>query len=1444
MYTWLSRVMAVVFLLNVLSPAYAQVPASKGNRRLLPGEYRLQQMHNRADSLAGVTQNSYKKRQEYIDEYTESMSVARDAFIDAGSFEEMDAAYKQIEQLRATGGGVMSMYQRQISDQLTEQLNAQNAASAEYFFQNPAFAPDAISQTMGRDMRYPLSREMIAESVAEAAGMAGSALCPSSEEFLQKYSADEMGPLENYLEYLDPMGMNCKDYLVVAYAAEGLFRELQSFKTEGSLEVLGQDPEEFKSFLAHARYRGLQSLHRLEAQKQVTDHLVKAKGTLRILLSQIEVAARANNIQLPEKKLYYVFPSKGTWMAYKRNAESKNTPSRFVEKDVWISGVMNILQTYDEYVQSNSYFVETLPANMPKGWKAEEVTSSSINGAAFNAAYQRFAWNPAPNWLAKSGAVVVPNAGAVLEKSSNGDLGRGFIKELEAFKAKNPKEDSDDFSLLQLEMNYATQFAVLTGDFSMLNQMLALFEEPASSENRLTDFKTHYSSVVGVLFGTLQDTLQYFAVASDMAVFEFLEQAIAFPHGTNTRVMALAALGYLNTGAKTNNASSYPNFATKQSDINGMLTKEFYLSDATRAAAAASIMDLLAPLQSYRYQDYGLDSDQMQKLAEMLFGNLQKFLPVPGRVDTYTDAGLNKDERLVTANDFYGVQGGYIFAAGKPKRLPKIYIWDKDGKGHGPVEAQNWKNYKKTKDETDSLILNIFGESAMWLLSGVVIGAAFKGLRLLVAAGRNIPRGLKAGRVVFRASKGSTLTRLGNAANRTRASVKTGMKYNTSNKAFTQYLAQNGVNITPGVDAAGKPIIQAGVKTTGTAARTTAAPSPVTSVAVRAEYAVGAARPVSPLSKYFNLNIIYPDGFGSRFTLKLGNLSGWSNPRIRAELLRKAGRYGWKPWTQADRMLAYETSWWEAYINKFGSEALMPRGFSATVRTPIFGINGNISGYYYTNRFVSFADNPHLGSLYQHFGAMGRVSSGMEPGRLFMSSPLLSGYGKAYWNTVKFFLGFRAADIGASATYKPFVDDWMARRAEEEQRKEMEKYGDVFSDEAMAARESGAEVLPSPADVLTHVIGNTPTKESFGWSDFLTLPSWLWEQVSPTRALSCDGAALTPIIVGGWEFLHQKGVIKSSPFIQDKDKQQLSIDAATWRFNDAHRRFVESRLAHNKQDLDQVFKDKRAEIEELRAYMKTVFASWGDIMVAESREYNKILDDFLKDLNQLEASSEEDGVKFSRFTELNTMYSDKIQAFNQQYNARVESFNKNELQQAFTIESLFASIDYLAGMYFQQFSAYPDFQQELRNLFTSYRQELEAMQAKGVTSLNQDEMAEWSKRLKASLNELEEKNGDIILRESALRIIAETERDAAIHEVDISAIVKEWKQEITRILSSSDTVQEKRRQLEDLQWQMFGKVEELLWAAKEDSKQKETEDVDRSELYQTTEEEAIHSSVY
>jgi len=1444
MYTWLSRIMALIFLVNVLSPAYAQQSAGRsrrvtGNRNgvssrdqfVTPGERRLQQLHNQADSLGREVQNSYEHRREYIDEYEDSLASARDAFVNAASFEEMEAAYNKMSQLRATGGSVMRMYQGQIAEQVKGQLDASNAASFEYYRQNPAFAPDAISQTMGRDMRYPYSQYMISMSAAAASAGAGSALCPSADEFLIKYEADKFESLEDYLDYVDPMGMNCEDDLVIAYASEVLFYTLQSFQAEGILEQLGLDPEDFKVFLSHARYRGLQSLRRLEKKTNITENLIMAKGTLRILLSQIDAAAKANNIQLPEKKLYYVSPTKGTWQNYKRKVESKNSGPRLVG-DKWVGGRLVAAEPYEVYVQANSYFVEKLPENMPSGWKAEEVTYSSIreNDAAFTAAYNRgflpqwAGWsvpkqNPAPKWLASAPLVnSMTDAALELGKDIPVNLENGFISELEAFKEKNPKEGDADFALLQLEMNYAAQFAALTGDSGMLDKMLGMFEKTASSEKRLTDFQNQYSAVLGVLFGTVQDTLQNLDTAGEDAVFVFLENAAGFPHGTDTRVMALAALGFLNAGSKQiypdkqQTYPQYPYLNVKQLNNEGVITREFYLSDATRVAAAVSVMDLVAPLQRYYYQDYGLDSDQMQKLSVTLLDHLQKFLPVPGRVDTPAGNGeWNKDERLVTGGDFYGVHGGYILETGKPRILPKIYIWDKDGHGHGPVEAHDWKNSRKVNDEMDALILNVFGEAALWVLSGVVVGAAFKGLRLLVAVGRNIPRGVKAGRVVFRASKGSALTRLGKAANRAGASIKTGVKY--SNNTFNAYMAQNGLSITRNVDAAGNPIVQEAVKKgAATAARGATAPSPVTSVAVRSEQAVGAARPVSPQSRFFNLNIYEPNGFGSRFTLKLGDLSGWSNPRIRAELLRKAGHLGWKPWTKADKMLAYETAWWDSYIGKIGSEALVPADIAA---------------------------DPYLFYLYRNAAAMNTVAGGMQPGRLFMSSPLFSGYGKAYWNTAKFFLGFQAADVLASATYKPAADAWMTRRAEEAQKAEMAQYGDVFSDEAVAARTAGApaEAAPSPADILTSITGGAPAKKGFGWMDAITLPSWLWNQISPTRILDSDGAALSPVIVGGWNLLNKAGVMNSSPFMQDQTKQQIAINAALLRLRDAQQELADKRLARNEQTFAQSCEKARADIEKNRTEMQTIFASWGDIAAADAVEYNRLLDDYLKHINQLASSSEDVTARFRRLGEVFTTYSSKMEAFNQKFIARAAGYQKQMLARL-AFERYFSQFDYVAQGYLQQFNGYPDAQQELQRLFAASRQELENIRAKGLEpEAAAGELEAWQTKLQDSLDAFDEKNANILLvqlERQVLQRIQMTKDDAAKHQTDISALAEEWKAAAEAILSSSDDIAVKQIKLQQLYYEMLGKAEELIWQTIESSGQTGTKDVDRSELYQDT----------
>ena len=95
MYNWLSRVMAVVFLLNTLSPSYAALPASSVDRQVLDNQVRA--------SMAKTKQAEQNLRNRFV-QYLEEMGRVRTRFEEAPTYEMMQSAYQEMDKLRSQAG--------------------------------------------------------------------------------------------------------------------------------------------------------------------------------------------------------------------------------------------------------------------------------------------------------------------------------------------------------------------------------------------------------------------------------------------------------------------------------------------------------------------------------------------------------------------------------------------------------------------------------------------------------------------------------------------------------------------------------------------------------------------------------------------------------------------------------------------------------------------------------------------------------------------------------------------------------------------------------------------------------------------------------------------------------------------------------------------------------------------------------------------------------------------------------------------------------------------------------------------------------------------------------------------------------------------------------------------------------------------------------------------
>lgn len=1283
MYTWLSRFMTAVFLLNILSPAYAQMPLPR--RREAYQNPSITEARRQADIARGVVDGIEESRRNYLDDIAPDRESAHDEFLNSSTFEEMAAAYKKLDELRRKGSKKLSTYQTEINRAQYRSLQAAGGVTFEHYRQNPHVAPDAVSQTLGYDARFgsnPDNWPAWADSYSRLFRTDG---CPSSSSFLDNLKNNKFETTEELLEYIDPLGFNCNDYLAVAYAAETMYYMLEEFTRPGS--VSDEQREEMTVFFSHMRYRAVASLKRLNRLGASDETLYMARGTLRILLAMLEKAASVNDLQLLEKKLYLLEPTKKLWQ---NNYPQPTQKTQTMGEGRGISlSLPSTRPSYKTFVQNNTHVVEELSADLTKavsqGYvKVQEVTCSDYWGKN---PLEKFV-----NWAehAFGKGTLSHEALASLREGIPGDLDKEFYDELVDLKGKASGPESKEFALLQLAVQYAAQFAVLTGDEDLLKDLLALFEDKPGS-----NMKTTYSEVLAALFNSIYETLRGFNVSNNYEdTIYFMLDAATESHATNTRVLALAVLGRLTE--KTDSVEHTLMRAEFLVTEEGEVVNKYWLSYEDRFYLARSIGDLYEPLQNTSrlgMKDYGLNSEEMVSLSNELVGIYMQFLPMEAPTVTLGHCGRvekmdTENRRIITAGDLRQTKEGVFRDADCQYYYTNGGVFVFGGRS-GTVEMTklNVRNSRKYEQEITNKGMEIFGEALMWVFGGALIGGAFRGLRLLAGVAKSLPRAVRSGKLIYSATKGTRVYRWTVATKRARASVKVGSKY-MSNFNFNAHLAQNGMayDVTT---AAAKPGL---VKTTTAVSHggMPHIPSPSTRVTVTAaDASSGLARQAT-----FGVN---------------PNITRWSVPVQRAQFLRFTQQQGMRNvWNLTDRITFQRSMMWRNAHNKLWGD--FAGGKLVRPGEP-FRFPDGVSFPYY-------------------------------PGSILAEHPVLSAALTSYGKTLRFFGGWKGLDVVSGIIWREPFNQWMVSQKEDAVKDEKAKYGDSLSDEVREELEkaagSGNESLPG--DVLTRVGGTL--EDSFGWVDVLTFPSYLWQSMAPSQPDALDGSFILPPFMGVRDVLANRGVI-ANPFMTDAEKQQLAIEAH--RINLSRARIAKANNQFSKSE-----ETDMKELDNLRTMLRQAVVSaknkypeldWA----ADERTLLTVLNDYEQALraageiaNISERSKQRDAVIKKYDEQLTPMYEQFIA---KQYDASVSS----QLGVAIRYYTDGLEDDLFRLRYYKLDSSHPELCVRLNEIYMNVINGLKAVQRKAVSGQVKEAEARRYAQAFAQAIEIFRKEVDLLL---------------------------------------------------------------------------------------------------
>ncbi len=358
-------------------------------------------------------------------------------------------------------------------------------------------------------------------------------------------------------------------------------------------------------------------------------------------------------------------------------------------------------------------------------------------------------------------------------------INRQFLSELKALKAKNPEETSTEYQMLLTLADYATVYAILQNP-SYVRKIVKVFDEGAK-RSLISDkvvpgkFLQQYSSLLNAIFTSVYESVKY--LSSDSAVWnQIVEMAVEFSdpekYSLPTRIFALemASLLYRNNQscpvASGANVPPYPVFIR----CNTGDTRDA----ARRSLFARRTADLYAPLTRTHYlgmKDYGLDSQQMQMLADKLafiyngFANddLKWDYSRPHMKGSYVlDKG--EDGKSLILNGENSIPRLVPIEHGQQFRLPDGSLKTISGFARTSdgtwveMQLKNGLNAKKASDEATAKFFWFVGNAIFWIYGGEIfsfIGTAYRTTKGAMIA---LPKAVKA---ASQANKGRRMMRFG-----------------------------------------------------------------------------------------------------------------------------------------------------------------------------------------------------------------------------------------------------------------------------------------------------------------------------------------------------------------------------------------------------------------------------------------------------------------------------------------------------------------------------------------------------------------------------------------------------------------------------------------------------------------------------------------------------------
>ncbi|WP_428081342.1 hypothetical protein [Candidatus Avelusimicrobium alvi] len=1013
----------------------------------------------------------------------------------------------------------------------------------------------------------------------------------TQNEVLARLAKDEL-LITDMIDYIDPFDPAQSSLLNTVYASEVLGNSIDAFLQQPDDATIA----ELNDIIPMAQLRVLYRLNKLLPQSVSSTEHIMAVGSLRITLWKLHTYFTKTGQEDP------------LLQAAQLIADEANAKRQYQEDLKRYQRESQKVKQYNRQVRQKA--ASTVVRDGPRTIYFEQPLPAKPKKPQF----------PKHSSLLTS-----------LPPDVYGKINAQFLQELNTLKAANPEEGDREYQLLLALADYATVYAMLTSP-NRVKEIVKLFDGKINRNLRGNvipggDFKTQYSAVLNAIFTAVFEMTKYsprtsgdwYSTVAMLKDFSDPEQ-----YSIPTRIFALEAasllFGFNPDCQQIPSGFSYLNCNTVRTDRD----------DQLRALFAARTVDIYAPLNCTHYlamEDYGLDSKQMQMLADKLAYIYNGF----ANDDLQWDTSRPRDKRsYVLDKAKYGrslilngptsvprlapLSGGHLFQLPNGK-LKIISGFGRSSRGYWvEMNLQNGINAKKRDDEYGMQFALFVGNAIFWVYGGEVFSLIGTAYRTTKGAMMVLPKAIKAASTAQKGHRTLAFT----------VNIQKGVRYantmNKLNKAGVTVLAE-----TTGTRMVTRPVA-AQPAAAGTKLLPGAAGKPGKVAMETVEETFTQTRPIRSMSGLRNpnlTNVTFSQPLPG-FTTQLGTV----NPAAREML--KGGIRNYDQWRRLSRSLigadgksfqlanltgaeisALRT---EAQLMMATRQAAQDGAFDLWLPLAPKGSPINAAGEWYNMRFgvpqnmtlapsaeglvgaiseriplrahsigkgsyLNLPTNPMDFSTTLGLPSMQSMQEWIPSlTKHLMETKQFSVLGEYALKNTRFWSGFNqnlkffGAWAGLDMATYPFMQSWIIDTAAADQNAEMKKHGDAFDPAKLAEDQAAQEEQEREIIAAGGTVNNAQLST--------------YNDVVSTQNTSSEGALVVfPILAGR----HSLGNLS---FVSDQDKAAFDIFARRIQLNRAMREQAKVRKIKYEEMKKQAAEQLRTMFKEQIAADKTMYEEY------------------------------------------------------------------------------------------------------------------------------------------------------------------------------------------------------------------------------------------------------------